>query len=211
MIPADRNQYHRAGLAGIILAAGESSRMGRPKALLPTPGWEPPENFLDRMIGLLAVHSDPIIVVLGAHAEAIREGSARASQATFVVNERYWEGQLSSLQRGLRAVPEDAAGVIFSPVDFPRVLADTVAGVVAAFLRGGGSGLAIPRFEGRRGHPVCAARSLIAEFLALPVEAQAREIIHRHAAEACYVDVDDPGILRDVDDPEAYRSLGGLP
>lgn len=211
MIPADPNQYYRAGLAGLILAAGESSRMGRAKALLPAPGWEPPENFLDRMIGLLAAHSDPIIVVLGAHADAIREGSARASEATFVVNERYREGQLSSLQCGLRAVPEEAAGVIFTPVDFPRVQPGTVAGVVAAFLRGGGSGLAIPRFQGRRGHPVCAARRLIPEFLALPVEAQAREIVHRHAAEACYVDVDDPGILRDVDDPEAYRSLGGLP
>jgi len=209
--PADPNPHHRTLLAGVILAAGESSRMGRPKALLPAPGWEPPENFLDRMIGLLAVHADPIIVVLGAHADAIREGSARASQVTFVVNERVREGQLSSLQCGLRAVPEEAAGVIFTPVDFPRVLADTVAGVVVAFLRGGGSGLAIPRFQGRRGHPVCAARRLIREFLALPVEAQARDIVHRHAAEACYVDVDDPGILRDVDDPEAYRSLGGLP
>ncbi len=210
MTPADLNPHHRTLLAGVILAAGESSRMGRPKALLPAPGWDPPENFLDRMIGLLAAHADPIIVVLGAHTDTIREGSARASQATFVVNQRYPEGQLSSLQCGLRAVPEQAAGVIFTPVDFPRVLADTVAGVVAAFLRGGGSGLAIPRFQGRRGHPVCVPRRLIPEFLALPVEAQAREIVHRHAAEACYVDVDDPGILRDVDDPEAYRSLGGL-
>ena len=210
MTPADPTPHHRTLFAGVILAAGESSRMGRPKALLPAPGWEPPENFLDRMIGLLAAHADPIIVVLGAHANVIREGSARASQVTFVVNERYRDGQLSSLQCGLRAVPVEAAGVIFTPVDFPRVLADTVAGVVAAFLRGGGSGLAIPRFQGRRGHPVCAARRLIPEFLALPVEAQAREIVHRHAAEACYVDVDDPGILRDVDDPEAYRSLGGL-
>ena len=211
MTSADPNPHHRTLLAGVILAAGESSRMGRPKALLPAPGSEPPENFLDRMIGLLAAHADPIIVVLGAHADAIREGSARASQATFVVNQRYREGQLSSLQCGLRAVPEEALGVLFTPVDFPRVLADTVAGVVAAFMRGDGSGLAIPRFQGRRGHPVCAARRLIQEFLALPVEAQAREIVHRHAAEACYVDVDDPGILRDVDDPEAYRSLGGLP
>ena len=211
MIPADPNPHHRAGLAGVILAAGESRRMGRPKALLAAPGCEPRENFLDRMIGLLAAHSDPVIVVLGARADAIREGSARASQATFVVNERYREGQLSSLQCGLRAVPEEATGVIFTPVDFPRILAGTVAGVVATFLRGGGSSLVIPRFQGRRGHPVCAARRFITEFLALPVEAQAREIVHRHAGEACYVDVDDPGILRDVDDPEAYRSLGGLP
>jgi len=208
---ADPNPHHRAGLAGVILAAGESSRMGRPKALLPAPGCEPPENFLDRMIGLLAAHADPIIVVLGAHADVIRQGSVRASEATFVLNQRYREGQLSSLQCGLRAVPEQATGVLFTPVDFPRVQPGTVAGVVATFLGGGGSGLAIPRFLGRRGHPVCVARRLILEFLALPVEAQASEIVHRHAAEACYVDVDDPGILRDVDDPEAYRSLGGLP
>jgi CTP:molybdopterin cytidylyltransferase MocA len=186
--------------------------MGRPKALLLAPGSEPPESFLDRMIGLLAAHSAPVIVVLGAHADAIRGGSARASQAVFVENERYREGQLSSLQCGLRAVPEEAAsGVIFTPVDFPRVLAGTVAGLAAAFWRGGGTGLVIPRYQGVRGHPVCAARSFIPEFLALPAEAQAREIIHRHAGEACYVDVDDPGILRDVDDPEAYRSLAELP
>lgn len=211
MNPADPNPLGRARLVGVILAAGESRRMGRPKALLAAPGWEPPESFLDRMIGLLAAHSAPVIVVLGAHADAIRGGAARASQATFVVNQRYPEGQLTSLQCGLRAVPEEAAGVIFTPVDFPRVLAGTVAGVVAAFWRGDGSGLVIPRYQGRRGHPVCAARKFIPEFLELPAEAQARQIIHRHAAQACYVDVDDPGILRDVDDPEAYRSLGGLP
>jgi molybdenum cofactor cytidylyltransferase len=163
------------------------------------------------MIGLLAAHSAPVIVVLGAHADAIRKGAVRASEATFVVNERYGEGQLSSLQCGLRAVPEEAAGVIFTPVDFPGVMPGTVAGVVATFVRGRGSGLVIPRYQGRRGHPICVARRLLPEFLALPVDAQAREIVHRHAAEACYVDVDDPGILRDVDDPEAYRSLGGLP
>jgi CTP:molybdopterin cytidylyltransferase MocA len=58
---------------------------------------------------------------------------------------------------------------------------------------------------------VCIARGFFPEFLALPESAQARDVIHRHAAEACYVDVDDPGILRDVDDPEAYRSLAELP
>lgn len=199
------------GLAAVILAAGESRRMGRAKALLPVPGSEPPETFLDRMIGLLAAHSDPVIVVLGGHADAIRAGSARASQATFVVNQRYPEGQLGSLQCGLRAVPDGAVGVIFTPVDFPRVLPGTVAGVVAAFWGAGGSGLVIPRYQGRRGHPVCAARRFISEFLELPIEAQASQIIHLHASQACYVDVDDPGILRDVDDPEAYRSLGGLP
>jgi CTP:molybdopterin cytidylyltransferase MocA len=211
MNAGDPNPPFRPGLAGVILAAGESRRMGRPKALLAAPGSHPPESFLDRMIGLLAAHSAPVVVVLGAHSDAIRGGAARASEATFVMNERYREGQLSSLQCGLRAVPEEAVGVIFTPVDFPRVLPGTVADVVAAFWREGGSGLVIPRHQGMRGHPVCAARRFIPEFLALPEGAQAREVIHRHAGEACYVDVDDPGILRDVDDPEAYRSVAELP
>jgi molybdenum cofactor cytidylyltransferase len=199
------------GLAAVILAAGESRRMGRPKALLAAPGSDPPETFLDRVIGLLARHASPVVVVLGAHAERVRAGLIRQRQVTFVLNEQWRQGQLSSLQRGLRAVPAEALGVIFTPLDLPRVEPGSVAGVVAAFWRGGGTGLVIPRFQGRRGHPVAAARRYISEFLALPVEAQARDVIHRHAAEACYVDVDDPGILRDADDPEAYRALGGLP
>jgi molybdenum cofactor cytidylyltransferase len=198
-------------LAGVILAAGESRRMGRPKALLPAPGSDPQENLLDRMIGLFAAHASPVIVVLGAHAEAIRSGAVRASQATFVMNERHNLGQLSSLQCGLRAVPEETAGAIFSPVDFPRISAETIAELAAAFWREGGTKLVLPRYRGARGHPVCAARRFIPEFLALPEGAQARDVIHRHLAEACYVDVDDPGILRDVDDPAAYRSLAESP
>jgi molybdenum cofactor cytidylyltransferase len=197
-------------VAAVILAAGESRRMGRPKALLEVPGSDPPETFLDRWIRLLAAHAAPVIVVLGGHAEAVRSGSARASQVTFVVNERFQEGMLSSLQCGLRAVPAEAAGTIFTPVDFPQVSPGTVAGVLAAFWRDDTFRLAIPRHQGRRGHPVCVPRRLFPEFLDLPAGAQPREVIHRHAAEACYVDVDDPGILRDVDDPEAYRSLAAL-
>ncbi len=206
------SQGEACATAAVILAAGESRRMGQPKALLPVPGTEPPENFLDRMIGLFAAHSDPVIVVLGANADLIRSGVTRAAQATFVVNDRYAEGgQLSSLQCGLRAVPDGVSGVLFTPVDFPRVMPQTVAGVAAAFLRGAVCGLVIPRYRGRRGHPVCVARRFIGEFLNLPEGTQARQVIHRHEAEACYVDVDDPGILRDVDDPEAYRALSALP
>ena len=192
-------------LAAIILAGGASRRMGRPKALLAAPGTG--GTFLERLIGVMGLHCSPVIVVLGHEAERIRAGVSRQSEAVFVVNAKYAEGQLSSLQCGLGEVAAGSPGFMFMPVDLPLVQPETVARLAAAFEGPRRPLLAIPRFEGRRGHPVCCARELIPEFLGLPPGAQARDVIHRHAAEACYVDLDDPGILRDIDDVEAYRSL----
>lgn len=190
-------------LAGVILAGGASQRMGTEKALLAYQG----ETFLDRLIGVLAGHCAPVIVVLGHHAEAIRAGLKRAGEAEFVVNAHYADGQLSSLQCGLAAVPEGAEGVLFLPVDYPAVREATVVALIEAFERRAGSPLVVPRYGGRRGHPICCARELIPEFLALGRDSQARVVVHGHAHETRYVDVDDPGILLDVDDPEAYRNL----
>ncbi len=191
-------------LAGIILAAGESSRMGTPKALLTYGG----ETFLDRLIGVLAAWCSPVIVILGRQPERIRSGLKRGGQAAFIVNPEPERGQLSSLQCGLGAAPAEARGVIFTPVDYPAVLASTVASVARRFAeRRPEELLVIPRHQGRRGHPVCVARELIPELLALPAGAQARDVIHRHIAAAACVDVDDPGVLEDVDDPDAYRRL----
>jgi CTP:molybdopterin cytidylyltransferase MocA len=175
--------------------------MGTAKALLAAPGGE---TFLDRLIGVLGLSCSPVIVVLGHEAERIRAGVARTQEAVFVVNHRYTDGQLGSLQCGLRAVPAEAAGFLFMPVDLPLVRTETVAKLVAAVP---GAMLAIPRYEGRHGHPVCCSRELIQEFLGLPAGAQARDVIHRHADAACCVDVGDPGILHDIDDREAYQSL----
>ena len=176
--------------------------MGSPKPLLAYRG----ETFLDRLIGVMGSRCSPVVVVLGHDAEAIRAGCRRSGQAVFTVNENWREGQLSSMQCGLRAVPAGAAGVLFTPVDFPAVTEETVAALAARFEQGGAP-LVIPRYEQRRGHPVCCSRELIAEFLSLSPDSQAREVIHRHAAEAAYIDVDDPGVLLDVDDPEAYHNL----
>ncbi len=189
-------------VAGLILAAGASTRMGRPKALLPYQG----ETFLDRLIGVLGTCCAPVVVVLGSDAAVIRAGLTRAAQAEIVLNENWREGQLSSMQCGLRAVPEAAGGVLFTPVDFPAVTAVTVAAIVSRFEKGGAP-LVIPRHGERRGHPVCCSRELIPEFLSLPPGAQARDVVRRHAAAAAYIDVEDPGVLLDVDDPEAYDSL----
>jgi molybdenum cofactor cytidylyltransferase len=191
-------------LAGIILAAGESRRMGTPKPLLELNG----ETFLDRLVLTLGATCSPVIVVLGSESQRIREGLRHADLASLVLNSDYARGQLSSLQCGLAAVPSGAGGVMFTLVDHPAVLPSTVARIARAFQeRSPQELLAVPRYQGRHGHPVCAARELIAEFLALPPNAQAREVIHHHRDETAYVDVDDQGIIQDIDDPDTYDRL----
>jgi molybdenum cofactor cytidylyltransferase len=201
--------------AGVILAAGESRRMGSPKALLRYRG----QTFLDTLISLFAARCSPVIVVLGADADKIRNGLSfhtscdtsfhtschTSPQATFVINPDYRTGQTSSMQCGLRAVPADAEGVLFTLADHPAVAASTIDALAAQprpLIR-------VPRFEGRRGHPVWFSRALIAEFLALPAHGAARDVVYSHTDETEYLDVNDPGVVADIDDPAAYRELIG--
>ena len=182
--------------AGLILAAGESRRMGVPKALLEFGG----ETFLDGLIRAFSTHCAPVIAVLGADAERVRAGLRAAHLARIEINPDYMQGQFSSMQCGLRAVPPGAGGVLFTLVDHPRVRQDTLLQLLA-----GPGPIAIPRYQGRRGHPIYFSRELIPEFLALDAGSTARPVLERLAAEIRYLDVDDPGILDDVDDPESYR------
>jgi len=178
--------------------------MGFPKALLRYRD----ETFLDTLIGLFAPRCSPVIVVLGAQAERIREGTVRP--ATFAINVDYQRGQTTSMQCGLRAVPAGAEGVLFTLVDHPAVAPATLDALL------GGAGprhplVRVPRCQGRRGHPIWFSRELIAEFLALPENGAAREIVRSHAGRTEFLDVDDTGILADIDDAEAYRRLTGAP
>jgi molybdenum cofactor cytidylyltransferase len=184
--------------AGLILAAGESSRMGSAKALLEFRG----ETFLDRLIRCFSAYCSPVIVVLGHEPEVIRAGVRSAGDAVFVLNPDYSRGQFSSMQCGLRAVPEDAEGILFTPVDHPNIEPATVQQLMAAR-----ASIAIPQYLGRHGHPVLFTRALIPEFLALAPDAQAGQVLHGHAGEIRYLDVADPGILDDIDDPDAYHRL----
>jgi molybdenum cofactor cytidylyltransferase len=107
------------------------------------------------------------------------------------------------MQCGLRAMPPGIEGVLFTLVDHPNVAASTI----EALLAPPRATLAIPRYEGRRGHPIYFSSELIPEFLALPPDSQAKAVVSRHADLIRYLDADDPGILDDVDDPAAYRRL----
>jgi molybdenum cofactor cytidylyltransferase len=193
-------------IAAIILTGGASRRMGTPKALLPLEG----ETFLDRLIRLFSVVANPVIVVLGYGGDAIRSGIERASEAEFVVNPAPERGMLTSLQRGLEAVPPGCEAVMFTPVDHPHLQSGTLEQLAALF-RSEHALVTVPAHGGRHGHPVLIARPLIAELLALPPHAQASDVIHRYADRTSYVEVPDPAILTDVDDPAAYAELTARP
>ena len=189
-------------IAGIILAAGASSRMGTPKALLDYRG----ETFVSRLVRVLQTKCSPVIVVLGFNADAIRPKIPAAAQ--IVVNPDPGRGQLTSLQTALDAFPAEASGFAFIPVDSPAVGEQTVAKLADAFeVREASTLFVIPRQNGKRGHPVFATRAIAAELLALPATAEARDVVHAHIERTRYVDVEDAGIFADVDDPEAYRRL----
>jgi molybdenum cofactor cytidylyltransferase len=186
-------------VAGLILAAGGSTRMGSPKALLEFRG----ETFLDRLTGVFSQFCAPVVVVVGSQGDKIRSGVKRPERAIFAENANYQLGQLSSMQCGLRTMPEKIEGVLFTLVDHPNVQPSTI----AALLEQPRPLLAIPRYQGRRGHPIYFDAGLVGEFLSIPPDSQAKVVISRHSGDTRWVDVNDPGILDDIDDAAAYRRL----
>jgi len=184
-------------ITALILAAGASSRMGSPKALLTYKG----ETFLDRLIASCQQACGKVVVVLGNHSDAILAGIKH--QPRFVQNPDPDRGQLSSLQCGLFGVEGPA---LFVPVDLAAIQSATIQQLVAAFQEANPL-IAVPQFGGKHGHPVCVGQSVVKELLALPAGAQARDVIHNHRAETLYVEVDDPAILRDIDSRIDYSNL----
>ena len=184
-------------VAGVILAAGESSRMGRDKALLPYAG----TTFLEHLARLFLTHVSKVVVVLGYHADLIRAALPSLPGLQVALNPNYQAGQLSSLQTGLRAAP--AGLVLLTLVDHPAVAPSTVSAILAH----PDAPLVIPRYQNRRGHPILLSRPLIDEILALPPDAAAKQVVRAHHSEAIFLDLDDPGILRDIDTPADFQHL----
>ncbi len=190
-------------IAGLILAAGESRRMGRDKALLVYRG----RTFLETLIAnLYAAGIQNVIVVLGHHAETIRN-AVNLAGARVVVNRDYLRGQTSSLHAGLAAVAGDSPeGVILCLVDHPAVSAGVLRTLVERF-ESARPRVLIPIHKGQHGHPIVISRELFPELLALPPEVAANTVIRKYRSATEFVEIADPGILIDVDDPEAYKRL----
>jgi molybdenum cofactor cytidylyltransferase len=196
-------------VAGLILAAGESSRMGRDKALLLYRG----RTFLETIIARLnAAGVKRVAVVLGHHAESI-QGAVNLAGIEVVINRDYRRGQTSSLQAGLAALEKLCAeggealeAIVLCLVDHPAFEPATLSALLETFERTAAP-VVIPTLGGRRGHPVLIARSLFGPLLALGEGQGANTVIRACADRTELVEVSDPGILIDVDDPETYRQL----
>ena len=195
----------------IILAAGESRRMGFPKALLPYPFTDGSElTFLEHLLGVMnRSRASPIVAVLGHEEERIRSSVRETSwgRARPISNPRYREGMLTSILAGIEAVEESPAeGALILPVDHPDVTPEIVDLLIDAYA-GTPRPIALPVFQGRRGHPVLFARSVFDEIRRAPESVGARQVVWDHQEDLLEVEVQDPGIGRDVDTPGDYRSF----
>src|SRR5256885_8211786 len=203
--------------AGVILAAGDSSRMGSDKALLPWPpptAGQPPSNhtFLSSAIRSLAPATDFILVVAGRN-EAALAPIVYANGASLVTNPDPSRGQFSSLQAGLHEVlnrGRDAAMVTL--VDRPPANPSTLQILRNAFETTQPTIWAVvPEFSGKHGHPYLVGREMIEEFLRVPATSTARDIEHEHQQHIHYVGVEDPLIVANINTPEDYARLAAHP
>jgi len=199
--------------AGVILAAGESSRMGTDKALLPWPpqvAGKPPskDTFLSTAIRSLMSATDFVVIVAGKN-EAVLAPIAYANGASVITNPDPSRGQFSSLQVGLHEVlnrGRDAA--VITLVDRPPVASATVQLLREAFESAGQNIWAVvPELSGKHGHPYLAGRELIEKFLQASPTASARDIEHRYQDRIQYVAVKDPFITLNVNTPDDYAAL----
>jgi CTP:molybdopterin cytidylyltransferase MocA len=174
--------------------------MGEDKALLDAGG----QPFVVRVIEVLREGGGEPVLVVVRRADGAAAQVARGAGAEVVVNATPDEGPISSLRAALGVLPSTTTGVLLHPVDHPRVEPSTVAALIHAFAATRAP-VTVPVFEGRSGHPVLLASALFPELLEPDLPEGARTVVRRHAHARQTVEVDDVGVLDDIDTPEAYR------
>lgn len=195
-------------IPALVLAAGKSTRMGRPKALLPLQGGD---TFLTRIVRTFAdAGVDDVVVVVGHDANAIAGSFAERSdvvRARFVENPDYEQGQLSSLLAGLAVVDRPGVtAVLVTLVDVPLVSVATVRAVLDRY-RETHAPIVRPVCGDQHGHPVLIDRRVFDELRRADPATGAKPIIRRHVSDPGDVVVDDPGAFDDADTPDDYKKM----
>ena len=185
-------------ISAIVLAAGKSERMGRPKALLPIQGRTFLENILD---AISRTSIEDTIVVLGHHRDQIERS---LSLPSVVFNPDYERGMITSFQAGIRKLSWDTTGAFLFLVDHPLVESTTIESMIMNLAP---NRIVLPTFERRRGHPVLFSSEVLEEILALGPSEGANIVVHKNPGRIIEVPVNAPGILVDIDTPEQFERL----
>jgi molybdenum cofactor cytidylyltransferase len=189
-------------ISAILLAAGQSKRMGRPKMLLP---WGESTIIEQVITTFLKAGVEDLLVVTGGAREQV-ESLISPYPVRKVYNNDHAAGEmLSSIQCALRVMRDDSEATLIGLGDQPQIQERSVR-LICEEYQDNMSSLIVPSFQMRRGHPWLAARPLWSEILALRPPESTRDLLNRHADEIRYVSVDTPSVLADLDTPEDYQS-----
>ncbi|MDJ1158387.1 nucleotidyltransferase family protein [Chelatococcus sp. SYSU_G07232] len=192
-----------SAVGAIVLAAGRSTRMGGPNKLIQTLGGKPLVRHAAE--AALASTARPVVVVTGHDADAVRAALAGLSVA-FTHNPAFATGLSTSLDVGLAALPDTAAGAVVMLADMPRVSGRIIDALVAAFEARPDVAAVVPTLSGEWGNPVLLARRIFAEVEALSGDEGARRLLV-HRQDVLAVPIDDTAVAMDVDTPEALAAL----
>jgi molybdenum cofactor cytidylyltransferase len=192
-------------VSAILLAAGESTRMGKQKALLAWDGVPLIDYQLQQLSGVEEIRQ--IIVVTGNRPDAIVAAAKQHPRVQVAHNAAYVTGKVSSIKTGLAAVSSEAEAILLLGVDQPRP-ANVLRTIVQRHIAEGAM-ISVPVRAGRRGHPVLFARALLPELSAIAEETQGiRAVLERHNADVIEVEFDDPVVHADLNRPEDLRGGG---
>jgi molybdenum cofactor cytidylyltransferase len=189
-------------IAAVVLSAGESSRMGRPKALLPIDG----QTFIEKIVAALKqTKVGKIIVILGHNARELQSKISHLP-VEILINTDYKLGQLSSLQLAVRYLQPDldCDGMLVHLVDHPYLAPALVEEMIRRFYETK-KRIIVPKFHGKRGHPVIFSNALFDEILSAPMEEGAKAVVNAHRAETLEIETEEEGIAVDIDTPELYQ------
>ena len=189
-------------ISAIVLAAGESKRMGRPKQML---AWQGKTLLRHVLESLINSDADEIILVLGHEAEAIRK-SLTGFQIKVVINPDYKQGMASSLRQGLLAMDPRSEAFLVLLADQPGIGPDIINHMIREFQQANPKrGIVRPVYHGLRGHPVLIGVRYLQEVLQLQGDVGARRILMNHPEDILEIEVEQDVVLKDIDTPEEYQ------
>jgi len=189
-------------ISAILLAAGESRRMGEFKQLLPIGN----KTFVEQCVDTLLDTPVSEVIVVTGHREMDVRNVLGNRKIKFAHNPDYRLGMASSIKCGVLATSKDSGGFLISLVDQPQIGVEVIRRIIDVYERMAPK-IVVPTKDGRNGHPIILDGSLKEEILQIDVEAGLRGVVHRHSDSVMKLEVSSPAVLEDCDLPEDYERV----